>query len=74
VLGVELFAPRAGLSTRQTSVPPRRSASPIAEGLNGLPKRPLRLDFEEPADHCPRFVSRWPGLPNPCDSEPQSQG
>jgi hypothetical protein len=40
VLGVEVFASRAGLSTRQTSVPPRRSASPIAEGLNGLPKRP----------------------------------
>jgi hypothetical protein len=40
VLGVEVFAARAGLSTRQISVPPRRSASPIAEGLNGLPKRP----------------------------------
>jgi len=32
VLGVEVFAPRAGLSTRQTSVPPRRSASLIAKG------------------------------------------
>lgn len=38
VLGAEVFVPRAGLSARQTSVPPRRSASPIAEGLNGLPK------------------------------------
>jgi hypothetical protein len=39
VLGAEVFAPRAGLSARQTSVPPRRSASPIAEGLTGSPKR-----------------------------------
>jgi hypothetical protein len=38
VLGAEVFVPRAGLSARQTSVPPRRCASPIAEGLNGLPK------------------------------------
>jgi hypothetical protein len=73
VLGAEMFVPRAGLSTRQTNVPPRRSASPIAEGLTGSPKRPPQTRLREACRPCPRFLSRWLGLPNPRDSEPQSQ-
>jgi hypothetical protein len=75
VLGAEVFVPRAGLSARQTSVPPRRSASPIAEGVKRAPESgPLRLDFEEPADPCPSSFLAGQVRQTLATQEPQSQG
>ncbi len=65
-------SPRACLSARQTNVPPRRSASPIAEGLTRSPKRPPQTRLREAFRPLPHVLSRWPGLSNPATraSEP----
>jgi len=68
-----MFVPRAS-PEREAD---QRAVAPVclAYRRSALPESgPLRLDFEEPADPCPRFFLPGPGLPNPCDPEPQSQG
>src|SRR6266516_2354578 len=52
----------------------RRAGLPRLSQKRAPRKRPPQTRLRGACRPLPQVLSRWPGLPNPCDPEPQSQG